>query len=231
VGADCWVSGSRMPESSSTGTATELSSGARASSLLRARPTAYDSEDMLTESTTMKASASRMPPTGARRPITRPVRMRITDWTSRATASRMTLPKRRAKRLTGVTRMRSITPARHSAMMAKPTKREPNRPSWTRSPGTKMRQAWSEDAPGALTKCLTSGPNRVRYRIGWITPMISHAGLRRDRRICRRKMRRVSRRVLAAVMSGLRGGGRGTSLGRGRGCGRGRCRGGLGAAG
>jgi hypothetical protein len=42
-----------------------------------------------------------------------------------------------ASRFTGVTRSRSITPARQSAMIANPTNVEPNSPSWMSNPGTK----------------------------------------------------------------------------------------------
>ena len=42
-----------------------------------------------------------------------------------------------ASLLTGVTRNLSMTPARQSEMMAKPTNVEPNSPSWMSSPGTK----------------------------------------------------------------------------------------------
>ncbi len=49
--------------------------------------------------------------------------------------SRSTRPSSRATRLTGVTRIRSITPERTSAITMKPTKAAPNRASCTSSPG------------------------------------------------------------------------------------------------
>ena len=40
---------------------------------------------------------------------------------------------------------------------------------------------------------VSRGPKNTRYRMGWIRPMITQAGLRRDRRSWRRKIRIVSR--------------------------------------
>jgi len=51
--------------------------------------------------------------------------------------SRSARPIKSAKRLTGVTRKRSTTPALSSAMRLKPTPAAPNIPSWIRRPGTK----------------------------------------------------------------------------------------------
>ena len=66
-----------------------------------------------------------------------------------------------ATRLAGVTICRSITPARHSAMMPKPTNSPPKMPSWTSSPGTNTCQA-SPWKPEVCATVCSSGPNRVR---------------------------------------------------------------------
>ena len=46
-------------------------------------------------------------------------------------------PSSSAARLTGVTRIRSITPERYSAISANPANRLPNRPSYTSRAGTR----------------------------------------------------------------------------------------------
>ncbi len=63
------------------------------------------------------------------------------DCTISVTTSRSTRPVSSATRETGVTRYRSMIPARHSEMIANPTNVEPNRASWISSPGTKNRYA------------------------------------------------------------------------------------------
>ena len=70
-------------------------------------------------------------------PNASPASTRTTAWTSSVTTSLSTRPASSAVRLTGVTRNRSMTPARQSAMIVKPTKAAPNRPSWISRPGTK----------------------------------------------------------------------------------------------
>src|SRR5579864_8562440 len=63
-------------------------------------------------------------------------RIRISDWTRMDSMSRSARPNRRAIRLTGVTRSRSITPIRSSEIRLNPTPAAPNMPSCTSRPGT-----------------------------------------------------------------------------------------------
>ena len=56
-------------------------------------------------------------------------------WTTMIRMSRSVRPSSSAKRLTGVTRRRSMTPPRSSAISPKPTPEAPNRPSWISRPG------------------------------------------------------------------------------------------------
>jgi hypothetical protein len=63
----------------------------------------------------------------------------MTACPSSETTSRRERPNSSATRLTGVTRDRSITPARSSAISPKPWKRPPKMASSTSRPGTKTR--------------------------------------------------------------------------------------------
>ena len=92
-------------------------------------------------------------------------------------------PSSSAVRLAGVTRSASITPARHSATRPNPANSAPKMPSCTSRPGTKIVYALS--APNVLASGSSSGPNRLRYRIGCTSPMITQAGLRSAMRSCR----------------------------------------------
>lgn len=81
-------------------------------------------------------------------------------WNSSDTTSRRDRPSSSASRLTGVTRLRSITPARSSASSVKPTKNVPNRASSTRRPGTNTLYASAAD--GARSALVSKGPNSRR---------------------------------------------------------------------
>ena len=87
---------------------------------------------------------------------------RRAPWTRMTTTSRSTRPRRSDPRLAGVTRIRSTTPARHSAINPKPAKAAPKMPSWTSSPGTNTCQAEPGGKPGADATGSSSGPNRIR---------------------------------------------------------------------
>ena len=62
----------------------------------------------------------------------------MTAWAISETTSRSERPSSRASRLTGVTRDRSMTPARSSAIRPKPWNRPPKMASRTSRPGTKI---------------------------------------------------------------------------------------------
>jgi len=95
-------------------------------------------------------------------PKGREIRIRIRDWMAIATMSRRARPSSMATRLTGVTRKRSMTPARSSAIRLKPTPDAPNRPSWTSSPGTNTLYAPPGGNPRIVAIDLSSGANRTR---------------------------------------------------------------------
>ena len=57
------------------------------------------------------------------------IRISNSAWTTMIRMSRRVRPSSSAKRLTGVTRRRSMTPLRSSAIRPKPTPEAPNRPS------------------------------------------------------------------------------------------------------
>ena len=127
--------GSKMPDSSSSGMAMPLSSGASASSLLVMSATEYDSEAKVAPSSATITSDSSTPPHGARRPRGSAASSRRIDCTTRTTTSRSTRPAISAIREAGVTRSASMTPARSSAIRPKPTNIAPNMPSCTIRPG------------------------------------------------------------------------------------------------
>src|ERR1700722_4529157 len=104
------VIGSRIPDSSTSGTMTELSIGANASSLLTVRAVAYDTEARPTATRTMKPRLMNTALTGARSPNAMPTSTRITACTPRTRGSRSTRPLITASRDTGGTRDRSIPP-------------------------------------------------------------------------------------------------------------------------
>ena len=70
------------------------------------------------------------------RPKGSAIRIRMSDCRTIENMSRKARPNKRATRLTGVTRSRSITPIRSSEIRLNPTPAAPNMPSCTSSPGT-----------------------------------------------------------------------------------------------
>ena len=148
--------GSRMPESSSTGTTIEFMSGASASSVRSHNATAY--ENGLTTST-ISASRPRIARTPGRstvRPNGIATAIMTTAWASRITTSRSDRPRSIATRLIGVTRIRSTTPARNSAISPKPAKRL-NMASWMSRPG-------HEHVVGAALRKPGRGSDRLQQR-------------------------------------------------------------------
>ena len=77
--------------------------------------------------------------------------------------------------------------------MAVPAKVEPNSASWISMPGTKKRYALPRPPSEEADRSFSSGPNRARYRIGWVRPMMTQAGWRSASRSWRRKTSIVSR--------------------------------------
>src|SRR5262245_24874821 len=119
----------------------------------------------------------------------------ITAWTSSESTSRSDRPSSRASRLIGVTRERSMTPARSSAMRPNPWNRPPKMASSTSSPGTKMRYAAAfVVAPSGISACLSSGANSSRCISGWKMPTKYQTGLRTSSKTWRWKMSQMSRR-------------------------------------
>jgi hypothetical protein len=195
------VIGRKIPDSSRSGTTSVLTIGANASSLLSSKPVAYDTEARPIATSTMKPNPMATAAMGARNPNATPTRTSTAAWTTSVTTSRSTRPVMMASLLTGVTRNRSITPAFQSAMIVNPTNVEPNSPSWMSSPGTKKSYALPLLAPllvptpsAAVGSRVSSGPISARYRIGWVRPMMTQAGLRNASRSWRRKIISVSRK-------------------------------------
>ena len=85
----------------------------------------------------ISASTTTTPSGWMLRPNGSAMRIRISDCKTIENMSRNARPNRRATRLTGVTRRRSMTPMRSSEIRLKPTPAAPNMPSWTSKPGTK----------------------------------------------------------------------------------------------
>ena len=79
------------------------------------------------------------------------------DWARRITTSRSDRPSSIAARLIGVTRIRSITPLRTSAMIANPTNAVPNIAIWMSRPGTNQLNAFVVGA-GRLRRALEERP-------------------------------------------------------------------------
>src|SRR5579884_1074428 len=125
--------------------------------------------------------------------------MSRTAWTSSTTTSRRARPSRSARRLTGVTRRRSTTPYRSSAISPNPTKPVPNRLSWMSRPGTNTLSGFPPGKPGAPASGSSSGPNSTRKYSGWTMPMTTQTGLRTVRLSERRKSSQVSRTVFIAA--------------------------------
>ena len=110
----------------------------------------------------------------------------IAAWTTSTEASRSDRPSSIASRLTGVTRDRSIIPARSSAIRPKPWNRPPNSASSTSSPGTKTRYASALlSTPSGASAGHSSGANSSRYITGWKIPTSTQTGLRSCSNACR----------------------------------------------
>ena len=121
-------------------------------------------------------------------------RIMISAWNIRTTTSRSDRPSSIEARLIGVTRMRSTTPLRSSAMSPKPPNAVPKIAIWMISPGTNQLNAFVP-APACFTAPSRSGPKRTRYRTGSIIPNTTQVGCRRVRMSDRWKMSQVSRMV------------------------------------
>ena len=99
--------------------------------------------------------------------------------------SRSTRPSSRPSRLAGVTRIRSTTPNRISAMMPNPTNSVPNMPSWMSRPGTKTCQELPGGKPGARVSGFEQRPEQRRDRAAaGSVPATTHTGSRSMSRIC-----------------------------------------------
>ena len=85
----------------------------------------------------------------------------IVAWTIRITTSRSDRPRSMDARLIGVTRIRSTTPLRNSAMSPKPPNAVPKIAIWMISPGTNQLNAFVP-VPADCTAPSRSGPNRTR---------------------------------------------------------------------
>ena len=85
----------------------------------------------------------------------------IVAWNIRMTTSRSDRPSSIAERLIGVTRMRSTTPERISAMSPKPPNAVPKIAIWTIRPGTNQLKALAVP-PAPSMAPSSSGPNRTR---------------------------------------------------------------------
>ena len=101
-------------------------------------------------------------------------------------------PARMANRLAGVTRSRSVTPDRSSKIVLKPGPLPLAKASRARMPGRKRSRTFPAGRPAAPTRCLSSGVNRARYRIGVEKPTTSQTGLRSSWIRWRRKSRPMS---------------------------------------
>src|ERR1039457_1805459 len=110
--------------------------------------------------------------------------------------------RRSAKRLTGVNRKRSITPARSSAMSPNPTPLAPKSPSWISSPGTNTLYAPPVGNPGVRVSDLSRGAKSTRYSTGWSTPIATQAGLRRKTNRYRWNISQVSLSNFMAILLG-----------------------------
>src|SRR3954449_2580655 len=179
-----------MPDSSRIGMLTAFISGASASSLRSLRASAYEAADSVRAIRPSSANASARSPTRTVSPNGKATRISRIAWTSSVTTSRSDRPSSSDSRLTGVTRIRSITPARSSAIRPKPTNSVPNMASWTSSPGTKNLYASALFIRSAF---LSSGPNSSRKYSGCIRPTTTQTGLRSTRVICRVNTIQVSR--------------------------------------
>ena len=141
--------------------AIELTSGANASSLLSIRPPAYDSGATARPISTSRPSTATMLPGWIISPNGIASRIMIVAWNIRTTTSRSDRPSSIETRLIGVTRIRSTTPLRSSAMRPKPPNAVPKMAIWMIRPGTNQLNAFVP-APACLTAPSSSGPNRTR---------------------------------------------------------------------
>lgn len=91
--------------------------------------------------------------------------------------SRSDRPSSIAARLIGVTRIRSMTPLRNSAMSPNPENAVANIAIWMMRPGTNQLNAFVP----VLAACVapsSNGPNRKRYSSGSIIPKMIQTGSR-----------------------------------------------------
>ena len=79
-------------------------------------------------------------------------------------------------------------------MSPNPTPLAPKSPSWMSSPGTNTLYAPPAGNPGTWTSDFSSGAKSTRYSSGWITPIATHAGLRRKTKRYRWNISHVSLR-------------------------------------
>ena len=87
-------------------------------------------------------------------------------------------PSRIANLLAGVTRNRSMTPAFSSKSVLKPGPIPVANASSDRMPGRKRSSTLPVGRPPDPIRCLSSGVNSARYRIGVENPTITQTGLR-----------------------------------------------------
>ena len=155
------VIGSRIPDSSSTGIATMLSSGASASSLFSVSATAYDSGRERGAEQGDDASAEQHPADRRAQPERQRDQRQQDRLHEQHDHVAQTRPISSAVRGAGRDPLGSMTPARYSAISPKPTNSAPKMPSWTsrsraRTAGTRCR------LPSCAASGLSSGPNRTR---------------------------------------------------------------------
>src|SRR3954447_3338390 len=179
-----------MPDSSRIGMLTAFISGASASSLRSLRASAYEAADSVRAIRPSSANASARSPTRTVSPNGKATRISRIAWTSSVTTSRSDRPSSSDSRLTGVTRIRSMTPARSSAIRPNPTNSVPNMASCTSRPGTKNLYASALLIRSAF---FSSGPNSSRKYSGCIRPTTTQTGLRSTSVICRVNTIQVSR--------------------------------------
>ena len=104
-------------------------------------------------------SSPRAPPRSIRSPNGIATTIIRIAWQTRITTSRSDRPKSIAIRLIGVTRIRSTTPERSSAISPNPTNAPPKTAIWMSRPGMNQLKAFSP-TPAALTEASRSGPEQ-----------------------------------------------------------------------
>ena len=102
--------GSMIPDSRSSGREMACAMGASASSLLVTSPSVYDRSEKVRPTRATMPSVRAAPTGSIFRPNGMATRISSVDWASRIVTSRSDRPASIAKRLIGVTRIRSTTP-------------------------------------------------------------------------------------------------------------------------